>query len=154
MRLVRFIGLCASFGGNLMAAAGVLRAKNGRKVSGVLFYAARFADCAAAGSGGCKVSVVFRQLCSASERRINRSEYASVMVLMRRVNEFTALRNKYMSSSACLTIFCKPSSDPRTRCCFPKTPSSNPIISCCSKRKQALAIVMWEIHLQMQCHMR
>jgi hypothetical protein len=34
--------------------------------------------------------VVFRQHCSASERRINKSEYASVMVLLRHITEFTA----------------------------------------------------------------
>jgi hypothetical protein len=38
----------------------------------------------------------------ASERRVNKSEYASVMVLLRRITEFTATQNKYMRSSACL----------------------------------------------------
>ena len=49
-------------------------------------------DCAAAaGSCGCKVILLLRQHSSASERRMNKSEYASViMVLLRRINEFTA----------------------------------------------------------------
>ena len=56
------------------------------------FHAEVSGDCAAAaGSCGCKVIVLLRQHCSASERRMNKSEYASViMVLLRRINEFTA----------------------------------------------------------------